>query len=79
MTRSYGRTHNQLRPLKITYDVISYCPASLLLELGKTKVVCAVTLQNSVPPFLKGKKTGWLTAEYAMLPAATHMRKSAKV
>lgn len=75
MTRSHARMHNQLRPLKITYDVISYCSASVLLEFGKTKVICAVTLQNTVPPFLKGKRVGWLTAEYAMLPTATHTRK----
>ncbi len=73
--RNQGRTFDQIRPLNIRYDVFEYASASVFLELGKTKVLCAITLQNSVPPFLKGKKVGWLTAEYSMLPAATHMRK----
>jgi ribonuclease PH len=75
MTRAHGRAHDQLRPITLQYDVIDYAAASLLFEQGRTKVLCAITLQNSVPPFLKGKKTGWLTAEYAMLPTATHNRK----
>lgn len=75
MVRAHGRAHDQLRPIKIHYDVIDYAAASLLYEQGKTKVLCTITLQNNVPPFLKGKKTGWLNAEYAMLPTATHIRK----
>lgn len=75
MTRAQGRAFDQLRPITIMYDVIDYSAASVLFEQGRTKVLCAITLQNSVPPFLKGKKTGWLTAEYAMLPTATHSRK----
>ncbi len=75
MIRTHGRAYNQLRPIQITYDVFDYAAASVLFEQGKTKVLCAVTLQNTVPPFLKGKKTGWLTAEYSMLPTATHVRK----
>ncbi len=69
-----GRHCNQLRSIKITYDIFEYASGSVLFELGKTKVLCAVTLQQGVPPFLKGKKAGWLTAEYAMLPASTTNR-----
>lgn len=75
LVRAHGRAFDQIRPLKIMYDVFEFAEASVFLELGKTKVLCAVTLQNNVPPFLKGKKVGWLTAEYAMLPTATHTRK----
>ncbi len=74
MKRNDGRLTNQLRPIKITYNVFEYAAGSVLFEIGKTKVLCAVNMQNSVPPFLKGKKTGWLSAEYAMLPASTHIR-----
>lgn len=73
--RTYGRSHDQVRSIRVSYDIIEHAAASVFFEQGKTKVLCAITLQNSVPPFLKGKKTGWLTAEYAMLPAATHVRK----
>lgn len=73
--RAGGRSFDQIRPLTIKYDVFEFATASVFLELGKTKVLCAITLQNNVPPFLKGKKVGWLTAEYSMLPTATHIRK----
>lgn len=69
-----GRDTNQLRPIKITYGLYEYAAGSVLFECGKTKVLCAITLQNGVPSFLKGKGTGWLTAEYALLPASTHTR-----
>jgi ribonuclease PH len=72
--RLNGRASNQLRPIKVTYDIFEYAAGSVLYEIGKTKVLCSVTLQSGVPPFLRSKKTGWLTAEYAMLPAATHVR-----
>jgi ribonuclease PH len=72
--RSEGRLANQLRPFAITYDLFGYGAASVLFEQGNTKILCAITLQSGVPPFLKGKKVGWLTAEYAMLPASTHSR-----
>lgn len=75
MVRAHGRAYDQLRPIKIEYDAFGYATASVLFTQGKTKVLCSITLQNTVPPFLKGKKTGWLTAEYAMLPTATHLRK----
>ncbi len=69
-----GRLFDQIRPVTISYDVYGYADASVLLELGNTKVLACVTLQQGVPPFLKGQKVGWLSAEYAMLPSATHQR-----
>ncbi|MCL4360740.1 ribonuclease PH [Candidatus Dependentiae bacterium] len=74
LMRSGQRRYNQIRPLKVTYDVLTYAAGSVLFEMGKTKVLCAVTCQQGVPHFLKGKKTGWLTAEYALLPASTPLR-----
>ena len=73
-SRSGKREQNELRPLKIEYDVYSYSPGSVLLEMGGTKILCSITLQSSVPHFLRGKRKGWLTAEYALLPAATPIR-----
>lgn len=69
-----GRPVDQVRPIKASYDVYGYSDASVLLEIGNTKVHCAVSRSYGVPPFLKGSKTGWLTAEYAMLPTATGSR-----
>lgn len=74
MHRVGNRSYDQLRPLKVTYDVYSYAAGSTLFEMGNTKVLCAVTLQHGVPHFLRGKKTGWLTAEYSLLPASTPIR-----
>jgi len=72
--RSFGRTHDQIRPVKVLVDPYGYAAASILLELGNTKVLCAVDMQQGVPPFLRGKKVGWLKAEYNMLPASTPTR-----
>lgn len=72
--RADRRGHDQLRSLRVTYDVFSYAAGSTLFEIGNTKVLCAVTLQQGVPHFLRGKKTGWLTAEYSLLPASTPIR-----
>ncbi len=65
--------HN-LRPISITPHIYSYAPGSVLLQLGETKVLCAITIQNNVPQFMRGKGEGWLTAEYSMLPASTKSR-----
>lgn len=73
-TRLHGRACNEMRPISLSYNFFEYADGSVLYQLGKTKVACAVTLTQSVPHFLRGKRTGWLTAEYAMLPAATHQR-----
>lgn len=72
--RPDGRGGDQIRPISISYDLFGYADASVLFELGQTKILASVTLQQGVPPFLKGQKVGWLSAEYAMLPAATHQR-----
>jgi len=72
--RHDGRDSEQLRHISMSYNIFDYAAGSVLLELGKTKVLCAVTLQNGVPQFLRGKNTGWLTAEYALLPVATMNR-----
>ncbi len=79
MKRHDGRSSDELRPLKITYNVYEYAPGSVLIELGKTKVLCAVSLQQSVPPFLRGQGAGWLTAEYALLPASTAVRTNREI
>jgi ribonuclease PH len=73
-TRRDGRLATQLRPVTVQHNAFGYAAASVFLSIGNTKVLCAVTLQNGVPPFLRGKGTGWLTAEYAMLPTSTQDR-----
>lgn len=72
--RPDGRLFNQVRPVKITYGVYGNADGSVLFELGNTKVLCSAIVQDGVPPFLRGKGQGWLTAEYTMLPASTRMR-----
>ena len=72
--RSGQRSYDQLRPLRVSYDIFKYACGSTLFEMGNTKVLCSVTLQQGVPHFLRGKKTGWLTAEYSLLPASTPIR-----
>lgn len=76
ISRKLGRNYNQLRPISITYNAFGYADGSILFELGDTKILCTVSLQQGVPPFLKGTRTGWLTAEYALLPNATLIRSS---
>lgn len=72
--RPDGRTAKQLRPVKITTGFIKPAEGSAFIEMGETKIVCTATLENRVPPFLKGKGVGWVSAEYAMLPRATTER-----
>lgn len=72
--RPSNREFNQLRDIKITRNYTKYAQGSVLIEFGDTKVICTATIENQVPAFLKGKNQGWLTAEYAMLPSATHSR-----
>jgi len=69
-----NRLNNQLRPVKITPGYIDYAEGSVLIEAGKTRVLCAVSVQPGVPKWLEHQGQGWLTAEYAMLPRATHTR-----
>src|SRR5213082_649146 len=63
-----------MRPLKITPDFISTAEGSVLIELGNTRVICTATVDDGVPPFLKGGGKGWVTSEYGMLPRATEER-----
>lgn len=73
MTRT-GRSSRQLRPVTLTRHFIKHPEGSVLVEFGDTRVICTASIEESVPPFLRGKGTGWVTAEYAMLPRATHTR-----
>ncbi len=72
--RKDGRQLDEMRPVKVQCDLYGYAGASILLEIGSTKVLASVSLQTGVPQFLKGQRTGWLTAEYAMLPCSTRQR-----
>ncbi|TQV88785.1 ribonuclease PH [Aliikangiella coralliicola] len=72
--RPSGRTSNQLRPIQITRQFTQHAEGSVLVEIGDTRVLCTASVEDSVPRFLKGKNQGWLTAEYGMLPRATHTR-----
>ncbi len=74
MKRADGRSYDELRPIKITPGFQSFAEGSALIELGKTQVLCSVSLEDRVPNFLKGSGSGWVTAEYAMLPRATVTR-----
>jgi ribonuclease PH len=69
-----GRGADQMRPVKITADFISTAEGSVLIELGKTRVICTATVDDGVPQFLKGSGKGWVTSEYGMLPRATEER-----
>jgi lipoprotein-releasing system permease protein len=69
-----GRTPQQLRELKITRHYTCHAEGSVLVEFGNTKVLCTASVEESVPPFMRGKGSGWVTAEYGMLPRSTHTR-----
>jgi len=72
--RAGGRAADQLRQLRITRHYTKHAEGSVLIECGDTRVLCTASLQDKVPPFLKGQGQGWLTAEYGMLPRSTHSR-----
>ena len=72
--RPSGRRAGELRPLRITRHYTKHAEGSVLIEAGDTKVLCTASVEEVVPPFLKGKGRGWLTAEYGMLPRATNTR-----
>lgn len=74
MSRNDGRCSDDLRPITITRNFIKHAEGSVLIEFGDTRVICTASVEESVPPFLRGKGTGWVTAEYSMLPRATHTR-----
>ncbi len=73
-SRLDGRAVDQMRPVQITPGFLKHAEGSALIELGETKVLCAVSVEDRVPGFLRGSGSGWLTAEYAMLPRATNTR-----
>nr|AMK59239.1 ribonuclease PH [uncultured bacterium UPO46] len=69
-----GRTARQLRVLRLTRHYTRHAEGSVLVEFGDTKVLCTASVENSLPPFLRGQGSGWVTAEYGMLPRSTHTR-----
>jgi ribonuclease PH len=69
-----GRTPGQMRPVNVQMDVQKWATASLIWKQGDTHVLCSATVEDRIPPFLRGKGQGWVTAEYAMLPTATSER-----
>jgi len=69
-----GRKPDSLRPLRIEVGYLAYAEGSALITLGKTVVLCAVSVEDRQPPFLRGTSQGWVTAEYAMLPRSTQRR-----
>lgn len=77
--RKDKRTFEQLRNTKITPNISPYAEGSALIEVGNTKVICTATVEDKVPPFLRNKGTGWVTAEYAMLPRATQTRTNREI
>src|SRR6187200_908618 len=74
MTRIDGRSPSQLRPTTITPGFLAHAEGSVLIEVGRTKVICTASVEDRVPPFLRGQGKGWVTAEYGMLPRATSTR-----
>lgn len=72
--RRHGRRSDEIRPIRITRDYLKDAEGSVLIELGDTRLICSATLQDGVPPFLRGSKRGWLTAEYGMLPRSAAQR-----
>ena len=74
MSRNDGRALDDLRPVRITRNYLPYAEGSALIEIGDTRVICTATVEDKVPPFLKKESHGWVTAEYSMLPRATHSR-----
>jgi ribonuclease PH len=74
MTRTDGRAANQLRPVTVTPNFIIHPEGSVLIETGRTRVICTASVEDRVPPFLRNTGTGWVTAEYGMLPRSTNTR-----
>jgi len=74
LVRTDGRRADALRPVRLTRRYTRHAEGSVLIEFGHTQVICTASVEDRVPPFLKGKGQGWLTAEYGMLPRATHTR-----
>jgi len=69
-----GRAPEEMRPVRMTRNFLKHPEGSVLIEVGNTKVICTATVEERVPPFMRGQGKGWVTAEYGMLPRATSMR-----
>ncbi len=74
LQRSFGRAANQMRPVKLTTNVMKNADGSCMAEFGDTRVLCTATVEEGVPAWRKGARAGWVTAEYAMLPTSTNTR-----
>ncbi len=74
MTIRETRKPNEVREIKIEKDIIKHAEGSLMISFGATKVICVASVENKVPPFMRGEGKGWITAEYSMLPRATESR-----
>ena len=74
LQRTDGRRRDEIRPVNVVRSFIKHADGSVLMEMGDTKVICTASIEEKVPPFLRDKGKGWVTAEYAMLPRATHER-----
>ena len=79
MARHDGRSDEALRPVEMTPDYLKHPKGSVLIEVGQTRVLCNASVDDKVPPFLNGTGEGWVTAEYAMLPAATNTRSTREI
>ena len=74
LERSFGRQTHEMRPVRITTHYTKHAEGSVLIEVGETKVICTASVTEGVPRFMKDKPEGWVTAEYGLLPRATHTR-----
>ncbi len=74
VARPSGRAPDEMRPVKFTPDFTRHAEGSVLAEFGDTRVICTATIENRVPPWLRGANQGWVTGEYGMLPRSTHSR-----
>ncbi len=72
--RPDGRLHSELRPVNFTLDYVEYAEGSVLIKMGRTRVLCNVSVEERAPAWMVGQGSGWLTAEYALLPRSTHTR-----
>lgn len=78
-TRVDGRSPSQLRPVTIKTNVLDFAEGSCMIEFGRTRVLCAASVEDRQPPFLRNTQSGWVTGEYSMLPRATHTRNQREV
>lgn len=72
--RPSGRAHDEMRPVRLTRNYTMHAEGSVLVEFGRTRVICTASIENTVPQFIKGTGRGWVTAEYGMLPRSTNQR-----